>query len=220
MEKPAADFSADDLTELFRILSGKLALVDGQAETDDLRRSIEARMPSIIAANEAPDQDEVSSKNLLFTSLVLASYQELRGRIDEGAKAVELLRTAFSDLFRPKIRGYIKQRFDVEIEAPDTAFGNIAKNFVANGQSGFGAGFTYEQEVQNDHQSFINVTQCSFLDFFRANNAPELTFVICAMDAVWAEELNSNPYNVSFERPTLMSQGADKCRFQFTRVGV
>ena len=55
------------------------------------------------------------------------------------------------------------------------------------------------------------------LNFFARNGAPELTRVLCAMDMVWADEMNAGPYNVVFQRPSMMSAGGDKCRFQFRR---
>ena len=219
--RAVVEFSASDLDDFLELLTKNLAATDPGMElpgSGELREAIERRVGAIAVENEAPAADEVSRKNLLFTSLVLACYRELCERMDDGGKAVDLLRESLVELFRPTIRAYIQQRFDVDPAQPDQAFERVAANFIARGQSGFGAGFTYEQEVQSDDASFINVTHCFFRNFFRANGAPELTSVLCAMDTVWAEEFNNGPYNLSFERPTLMSCGDDKCRFQFTRV--
>jgi hypothetical protein len=215
-----AAVEAFDLDGFFALLAEKLEIAlpgDAAHGTAELRGRIEARVGPIVAQNEERAKDEVSKRNLLFTSLVLAGYRELCDRLGEGPAAVDLLRDTMTELFRPRIREYIRQRFDVDPNRPGEAFERVAANFLERGQSGFGAGFTYEQEVQTERQSFVNVTHCLFLDFFRANAAPELTPVLCAMDAVWADEFNRGPYNISFERPTLMSGGDDKCRFQFTR---
>jgi 2,2-dialkylglycine decarboxylase (pyruvate) len=219
MEQRAA-VEAFDLGGFFALLAAKLeqAVAGGAAVgAAELRGRIEARVGPIVAQNEDRGKDEPSRRNLFFTSLVLASYRELSDRLGGGPPAVDLLRDTMTELFRPRIREYIRQRFDVNPDRPSEAFERVAANFLERGQSGFGAGFTYEQEVQTERQSFVNVTSCLFLDFFRANAAPELTPVLCAMDAVWADEFNRGPYNVSFDRPTLMSRGDDKCRFQFTR---
>jgi len=219
MEQRAA-VEAFDLDGFFALLAEKLegALsADAALGTAGLRGRIEARVGPIVAQNEDRATDEVSKRNLLFTSLVLAGYRELRDLLGEGPPAVDLLRDSMTELFRPRLREYIRQRFDVDPDRPGEAFQRVAANFLERGKSGFGAGFSYEQEVQTERQSFVNVTDCLFLDFFRANGAPELTPVLCAMDAVWADEFNRGPYNISFERPTLMSRGDDKCRFQFTR---
>ena len=221
MEQRAA-VEAFDLDRFFALLAEKLerAIAGGAAvRAAELRRRIEARVGPIVAQNEERATDDVSKRNLLFTSLVLAAYRELNDRLGGGPPAVDLLRGTMTELFQPSIREYIRQRFDVDPDRPSEAFERVAANFLERGQSGFGAGFTYEQEVQTERQSFVNVTSCLFLDFFRANAAPELTPVLCAMDAVWADEFNRGPYNISFARPTLMSRGDDKCRFQFTRRG-
>jgi len=219
MEQRAA-VEAFDLDGFFALLAEKLEWAlpgDAALGKAELRGRIEARVGPIVTQNEERAKDEISKRNLLFTSLVLAGYRELRDRLGESLPAVELLRDSMAELFRPRIRDYIRQRFDVDPDRPGEAFERVAANFLERGQSGFGAGFTYEQEVQTEHRSFVNVTNCLFLDFFRANGAPELTPVLCAMDAVWADEFSRGPYNISFARPTLMSRGDDKCRFQFTR---
>jgi hypothetical protein len=210
-----------DLGAFFALLTEKMETAptgDAAGGMGELRSRVEARIGPIMAQNQDRATDEASKRNLLFTSLLLATYHELREQLGEGPLAVDLLRDTMMELFRPRIRDYIRQRFDVDPDRPGEAFERVAANFLERGKSGFGAGFSYEQEVQTERQSFVNVTNCLFLDFLRANGAPEVTPVLCALDTVWADELNRGPYNLSFERPTLMSRGNDKCRFQFTRT--
>jgi len=218
-ERPTVE--ALDLDAFFALLTEKIETAptgNAASEMSELRGRIEARVGPIVAQNQDRASDEVSKRNLLFTSLLLATYHELREQLGEGPLAVDLLRDITMELFRPRIRDYIRQRFDVDPDRPGEAFQRVAANFLERGKNGFGAGFSYEQEVQTERRSFVNVAKCLFLDFLRANNAPELTPVVCALDTVWADELNRGPYNLSFERPTLMSRGDDKCRFQFTRT--
>ena len=219
MEQKAA-IETLNLDAFFSLLAEKLASAparDAEVAMSELRSRVEARFGPIFTRNEDREADEVSKRNLLFTSLLLATHHELRDQLGDGPRAVDLLRDTLMELFRPQIRSYIAQRFDVDPDRPGEAFQRVAANFLERGKSGFGAGFTYEQEVQTERQSFVNVTHCLFLDFFRKNGAPEITPVFCALDTVWADELNRGPYNLSFERPSLMSRGDDKCRFQFTR---
>lgn len=220
MEKGAA-VEVLDLDAFFSLLTEKIegaSTADVAVGVGELRSRIEARLGPIAAQNEDRATDELSKRNLLFTSLLLAAYHELRDQLGDGSAAADLLRNTMMELFRPRIRDYNRQRFDVDPDRPGEAFQRVAANFLERGKNGFGAGFTYEQEVQTERQSFVNVTRCLFLDFLRANGAPELTPVLCALDTVWADELNHGPYNISFARPTLMSRGDDKCRFQFTRT--
>ena len=211
-----------DAEAFFAALGEKLRdrCTDGQRlELKTLRVGIEDRVGSIFAQNRHLALDEVSRKNLLFTSMILATYRTVREVVNGSDEAMDLIRETMGGLFQPMIREYMKERFDVEHDKPGEAFSKIAANFVARGEVGLGAGFVYEQELQSERQSFINVKTCFFLDFFKANGAPEVTDVLCAMDSIWADELNNGTYNVTFQRPALMSSGGDKCRFQFTRTG-
>lgn len=218
MERQAA-VEVLDLDAFFALLAEKIGTArDAALGTGELRSRVEARVGPIAAQNRDRATDEVSKRNLLACSLLLATFHELRNHLGEGPRALDLLRDILMELFQPGIRDYIRQRFDVDPDRPGEAFERVAANFLERGKSGFGAGFTYEQEVQTEHQSFVNVTHCFFLDFFRANGAPEFAPVLCALDTVWADELNRGAYNVSFDRPTMMSRGGDKCRFQFTRI--
>jgi hypothetical protein len=209
-----------DIEAFFEGLEAGLAGTPGgrAVERTRLRPHIEARVGPIVAENTARAADDLSRRNLWLTAMLLAAYRELRERGIEAEPAVDLIRQTLMTIFRPEVLGHLRRRFDIDPEHPDRAFEQAAANFLARGESGFGSGFTYEQEVQTERQSFVNVTRCFFLDFLRANRAPELTPALCALDMVWADELNRGPYNVSFERPTLMSRGEDKCRFQFTRT--
>ncbi len=155
--RAAVEFSASDLDAFFELLTKNLAATPSGSElpgSGELREAIETRVGAIAAQNEASAADEVSRKNLLFTSLVLACYRELRERMQDGGEAVGLLRDSLVELFRPRIREYIVQRFDVDPAHPGQAFQRVAANFITRGQSGFGAGFTYEQEVQSDDASW------------------------------------------------------------------
>ena len=60
---------------------------------------------------------------------------------------------------------------------------------------------------------FVNVRKCGFNDFFLENNARELLYSLCVLDYVWADALEE--YGIAFERPTILAEGSDACRFQF-----
>ena len=81
-----------------------------------------------------------------------------------------------------------------------------------------GSTIRYVQDVQDAERSFTNIHRCFYNDFFRANGAPEVTPIFCAMDYLWAEELEKPQYGVRFERPTTLARGDDMCRFQFTKI--
>jgi hypothetical protein len=184
-----------------------------------LRAGFQSRTGEIYRANEDFASDDTSRANLLLVSALLAIYRESEPYLNGPQQTIDLIEDAMRDSFLPDLHDYMSRRFDVQPDRPEEAFVNVSLNFIARGRTGFGAGFTYEQDVLTDEQCFVDIVRCFFFDFFTRNDAPELTRALCAMDMVWADELNSGPYNVAFERPTTMSGGNDRCRFQFTRQG-
>ena len=80
----------------------------------------------------------------------------------------------------------------------------------------YGAAFRYEQAVQDNTRSFIHIHTCFFYAFLNENGAPELNGLFCALDNLWAEELE-NHYGVYFRRPETLERGGAMCRFQFYR---
>ena len=98
------------------------------------------------------------------------------------------------------------------------AFDRIKANFRPGGERIFGKGFRYEDEAVDAGRNFVSIRRCLFNDFYRRHGAPQLTQLFCATDMIWAQELNEGPYNARFERPTKLADGADMCRFNFTRA--
>jgi len=211
-----------DFEAFFAAIDDRLATLGPPGDTvavDELRPDIEVEFTRIFAANQPAAGDAAAARNTMLTSMLLAIYRVGSRRIPNQAALVAAIGEALVDVFTRQLASYIEGRFDVRGDRPDEAFTKITKNFMGRGVGTFGTGFTYEEDVVDDQHGFFNVTKCFFLEFFQTNGAPELTSVICRLDAIWADEMNAGAYNVTFERPTLMSDGADKCRFQFTRTG-
>jgi hypothetical protein len=113
---------------------------------------------------------------------------------------------------------YMADRFGISQDAPGESFDRICQNFVARGEKLYGPRWTYVLAAQDQHRCDIHVTKCLFNDVCRAQGAPELAPLFCALDAVWIEELHKARYAAHFERPTTLAAGNDVCRFQFSRV--
>ncbi len=159
--------------------------------------------------------DEASRQWLAQCSLILAVYRQLLPLVGDSREAVDILRAALTDPFKTGLKDYMADRFGLSGDTPEKAFEHVAENFQTRGEERFGQAFTYVVDANSDARSFTNITKCFFNDFFRKNNAPELTPIFCAMDMVWADEMNSGEYDVRFERPTTLAAGSDACRFQF-----
>jgi hypothetical protein len=147
---------------------------------------------------------------------VLLAYRALRSFTGQE-KALSILRTVLSRQFRKHTQSYMETRFGITQQKPGEAFERIAENYKARGESVFGSGFTYVQAVQDPRRSHTHISRCLFNDFFRAHGAPEVTSLFCALDTVWADELDQPHYRVRFERPTTLATGSDACRFQFSK---
>lgn len=178
---------------------------------------IEAAVPGIHQSNQSRVVDEPSKNHLELTSLILASYRVLSTVMSDGDDILSLIRQTLAEPLKGQMQEYLSRRFGIIPNVPTEAFEAAASNFKQRGEQSFGNAFKYEQEVQTPEQSFVNIRRCFFNDFFRANDAPELTPLFCFMDTLWADALHEGEYNVRFERPTTLAAGDDMCRFQFTR---
>jgi len=183
----------------------------------ELVAPVRARATMLAEHNEGRAIDAPSRRWLLLSCIILAAYRELRPLVDSTQVVASILRDAITVPFTEHLPAYIADRFGISQDAPEEAFTRIAQNFKARGEERFGKAYIYVQEVQDEGRSFINIQKCFFNDFFRANKIPELTPIFCAMDNLWAEELQKPCYGVHFECPTTLAQGGDMCRFHFTK---
>lgn len=171
-----------------------------------------------IASENANLADDAAGRRWLrLCSLVLAAYRNLLPLVGESSTAVSVLESSMAGPFRTGIEAFIADRFGIPQDAPEEAFDRIAETFQARGEERFGPAFTYVADGKDERHSFTNITKCLFNDFFRANDANEVTPAFCAMDCIWAEELAHPRYGVRFERPTTLAAGDDACRFRFFR---
>ena len=184
---------------------------------EEIETAVRDRMIELTEQNKARMIDAPSQQWLLLASMVLAAYRELLPLVGDEQTGLSILCNAMATPFKERLTGYIADRFGISQEAPDGEFNRITENFKARGEERFGKAYTYVQEVQDEGRSFINIQKCFFDDFFRANGMPEVTSIFCAMDNLWAEELEKPKYGVRFERPTTLARGDDMCRFQFTK---
>ncbi len=185
---------------------------------EEIETAVRNRMIKLTEQNEARMIDAPSQRWLLLASMILAAYQELLPLVGDKQTGLSILHNAMAAPFKERLTDYIADRFGISQNAPEEAFNRIAENFKARGEVLFGQAYTYVQEVQDEGRSFVNIQKCFFDDFFRANGMPEVTPIFCAMDNLWAEELEKPQYGVRFERPTTLARGDDMCRFQFTKT--
>lgn len=185
---------------------------------EEIETAVRDRMTKLTEQNEARMIDAPSQRWLLLASMILAAHRELLPLVGDEQTGLSILRNAMAAPFKERLTTYIADRFGISQDAPEEAFNRIAENFKARGEERFGKAYAYVQEVQDERRIFINIQKCFFNDFFRANGMPGVTPIFCAMDNLWAEELEKPQYGVRFERPTTLARGHDMCRFQFTKT--
>ena len=184
---------------------------------EDLERQVRSRVAELVERNGYLVLDAPTAQWLQRTCIVLAVYEVLKP-LTGTAEAIAIVRDAMTAPFKERMTGYLDGRFGISQDAPAEAFVRISENFKRRGEERFGKAFVYVQDVQDADRTFTNIQRCFFNDFFRLNDAAEVTSIFCALDSVWIESLHEARYGVRFERPSTLAQGADACRFQFRRA--
>ena len=172
----------------------------------------------IASHNQTLAKDKPGLRNVMLASGILALYRMTNHELGDEDRAVDSIRQALEKEFGKKLDQYLVQRFGIHRDKPQESFAKVARNFVALGRRGFGSGFTYEPDVKTADRTWVNISHCFFYDFFRRNNAPEITRVMCALDIVWAKKLKTDGHNVRFERPVTMVDGGEVCQFHFYKT--
>jgi hypothetical protein len=216
-EQPVPKLSFGETSIGSLLAAARLSIAPGVHAWSEIERCAEGRAREIVERNAARAIDAPTQLWLQRSAVVLAVYQELRS-LAEPPRVLAVIREALTRPFEQQVGPYLEGRFGISAAAPQEAFVRISENFKKRGEERFGKAFAYEQDVQDGTRSFTNIARCFFNDFFRANGAPEVTAVFCALDKVWANALENGPYGVRFDRPTTLAQGDDVCRFQFSRA--
>jgi len=180
------------------------------------RSAIDNRTDELIRENRNRMIDGPSENYIAYASFILACYREL---LSAGLKESQCLKTIgriMADIRKANVKTHLKDRFGLTLSVAEDAFETVSENFKLIGERMYGKSFIYEQDFQNGERNFVNIRKCFFHDFLAANHAPELNWLFCALDNIWAEELEKS-CGIYFRRPTMLSRGEDMCRFQFFR---
>lgn len=161
---------------------------------------------------DAPSADIVDQ-----IAVVAAAQEALIARGLDAESASQALIDALARWVRENAPAYSLARLGISRESPELAFSSARENFKRRGEERFGSHFRYEQEVSTEDESFVSITKCLYHDLGQFLGKPEVVPVFCAMDTIWAEHATRPPFNISFERPTTLAGGSDRCRFQFSR---
>ena len=184
----------------------------------DFVRTVMTQSSEIVSLNEDLVTDKVNLRNVMLSSGILALYRLIIPVLEDKDRAIDIIRQVLENEFVKTINEYMVQRFDIHQDKPQESFDKVAHNFINRGKRGFGTGFTYKPDISTADRTWVNISHCFFYDFFRRNNAPEVTRVMCALDIVWAKKLKVDGHNVRFNRPATMADGGEVCQFHFYKA--
>ena len=144
---------------------------------------------------------------------MLAAYRVLETTIDQDV-LLNVLRTALcapnSSVIRNSTRALLFFSKD-----PMTTLVNYTKNRIP---PIYGDVFEFSNEGSADHQFTMRISSCFYHDFFRRNNAKELTPLFCTWDMNWIEPISAEKHGVIFRRNATLANGDDSCPFTFIRT--
>jgi hypothetical protein len=171
-----------------------------------------------VATEEAARVVDKGSRNwLTLATLMLVIHERLKDVITDPVREREVLVEALKLPFRGRMLQVIRERWELDPSNPDDAMVSIRRNFTTKAKARFGPTFEYAEQPGDESTHEVWVTRCFFNDFFRDRGAPELTSLFCVWDSIWSDALNASSYNATFDRPQTMAEGADHCRFRFTK---
>jgi hypothetical protein len=85
---------------------------------------------------------------------------------------------------RPRREPYLRVRFGISQRHPERAFEGLSRTMKSRGEALSGSYWTYDEERRDNERTVVAVRRCLFNDFLRANGAPALTSLFCALDWV------------------------------------
>ncbi len=176
---------------------------------DELLEAISTRAKELIAEDEEMVVDGASKGMLAMSAVVLASYEVLRPELDDdGARAILFVQHIFNESLTRSVEivvGALASRKD-PLEKIDKA--------MRASSAMYGSYFEFEFERPDEKTFEMRVERCFFRDFFARHDALIVTTVLCSLDAAWMEAMDPAVSGLRAERTSLLSLGADACRFR------
>jgi len=167
----------------------------------------------VLKENMGLATDKPTEFNLMYTSLVLATYRVLKKYQFENWE--EILRYILIERTKKKQQFFMKLYLLIDPHP----FKRIVKISKEKQEKHYGnVNFTHDI-VRDDEQAYhLHVKKCFYFDFFRANDALEVMPMFCTLDDIWGDLLLPHKHGVRFLRPKLLSKGDSYCFFKFDRT--
>ncbi len=184
---------------------------------EEVRGKIERLDLALQETNAWRPQDPPGAVHVKVACTLLAVYRTLLPRFDDRQVLLDLIGGVIhAFLFQDGLDPFLLDHFGISPERPEDAWTRLCTNFIPSGRERYGRAWVVEQGVKDERRCFFNFRRCGFADFFLDNDAREVLYLLCATDYTWGDALEKK-YGIRFERPTILAEGADACRFQFFR---
>jgi hypothetical protein len=185
---------------------------------DELREQIHRLDSALQQANAWRARDPQGAMYLKIGCCVLAVYRTLAPHFEDKQDLLDQIRNVIHLInFQGGMDAFLLDHYGISPEEPEDAWNQICSNFIPKGRKRYGSGWVVEQGIRDDRRCFFNFYECGLADFFLNNDAREVLYLFCATDYIWGGALEEK-YGIRFERPTMLSEGADACRFQLFRA--
>lgn len=159
--------------------------------------------------------DPPSAGHLEWTSLVLASYLELRPDFESDQAAIDALadelEAAYATRLNLTLLDLLMRTFRGRPEG--------ARRVLDWALRQFGDGFEWTNDVGAD--SYVcTIHRCWYFEFLSAHGAPRLTTALCRLDGLWFNHMDPKRHGMRFdrERYTTQGYGSDNCTFPIRRA--
>jgi len=178
-----------------------------KAEKEDMNRLFR----EILNQEQEFITDRKSQTHQIMCSYIYAGYKIY----SKKGLNKELIKKELTDILLSFGGKFIKWSMRIMLRLKLYSRRTIESKSLISTQERYGSSFTINAE-SNTNQYTLIINKCCFNDFFKRNNAVELTPIFCEWDKLWSEEINRNKNcGIIFTRPSTLGIDNKNCRFEF-----
>ncbi len=159
--------------------------------------------------------DPPSAGHLRWTSVILASYLELRPDFESDQAAIDALGEALERAYATRLNlTLLDLLMRIFRGRPDGV-----RRVLDWALRQYGDGFEWTGEADAD--SYVcTIRQCWYFEYLSAHGVPRLTTALCRLDGLWFNRMDPKRHGMRFdhERYTTKGYGSENCIFPVLRA--